>query len=637
MIKRKDRIVPFGDVKIEKKAYDLSNIRKEDIRKEIKNYLITIFPFLSQGLEYVNFKVPPTESGDAVGYIKYNDGTKEFVIPLIIEENNLKEPNIAIYNNKAIPIDKEYMEYMLDSHSPEAMVNDNELPGNMQYITQSGLFQPEDGGQYKRASRIYGISVEEDINNPYHYIGALLKKAEHGQIYTEDGVMLTASEMLMAVKEAEDNRTNAGMSFIGQDKEVVDLPQVQKITESGKYQSVMIGRRVMDGAVYTDLLNLSGGRIKKSLFIQLLNAKQSPSLEVQRVGGSRNIEDNSWWGYGDAHGSGYYGDVERWDISDRMKPLTDIERESVAFVQKKAEKKEDGKEEMDYDLTVPCYIETIENIMRGEDGGERVMIIHARSYEDNAMYRLIVTNKINEGRIVKQEKLKNTVFGYLEDPASKVLLIPETWQALVLPSVKKPLDGLEEGADKIAQQISDRYPNRMNIINRGNGIYNITVSDKENVIKHGDMSKNAALLVANYYTGQESADISEYVCDHNYAFSGTIKTASPTCMKYPRIFKYRGHYNEMAKELNNDPFMKSAGIEESIDKMVGVDTAIDDEKIETTNVLQLLDDVISRISELLMMARLGKSQISESILNRALYANVKMSNEIRGLSSSYAS
>ena len=49
-----------------------------------------------------------------------------------------------------------------------------------------------------------------------------------------------------------------------------------------------------------------------------------------------------------------------------------------------------------------------------------------------------------------------------------------------------------------------------------------------------------------------------------------------------------------------------------------------------------MDNVISKIGELLLMARLGKNDISESIASRALYAMVKLSNEIRGMANANA-
>ena len=630
MIKRKHISEPFESVTIDKKAYDLSNIEPDRFRKEIKNYVENLYPFMSAGLQYVNFKKPPDDNGDAIGSIQYIGSGIEITIPIIVEENNMKEPTVGIYNNHIIPLDKEYIDYVIESPEYGEQIRENELPANMQYITQSGLFQNSNAGVYKSASVVSTI-FDEDPSNPYHYYGAVLKKASDNTIEICDNIYCDSASMLKYIKEAEDN-PKTSPSSMGSDKRVVDMPTVQKLTDSGRYRNVMMGGDVIAADVMCNLFSIEGGKTKALAY-------RGNSMGLQSPMSPNDVKESSEsWGYGDAYGSGYEGDNDvRWTLGESTDKIDDTLNRYIIFVRPSAIKANSGDMVSDISMSSPYKIHMMESVNYG-DSGEPAKILFAESLNNGSRYKFILTDRVGDVRKIDNEKLKNSNLKYLYDEIEDIYLVPENYKIKILPSDKKEMDGYKDGYTKMVREISESYPNTMSIIDKGAGMYTINVEGDGAEYKYANVSDKSALLLANYYTGQSLPSMSGYKTDHAYAFSGDISKTAVDRTGMSTLKKYKGEFGKLAEMMNgyNEDIKKVADIGETVDNLVGIEASIDDEHIDTSNVLQLMDNVISKVGELLLMARLGKNDISESIASRALYAMVKLSNEIRGMSNTNA-
>lgn len=616
---------PFAGIETTKLAYDLSNVEPENYRKEIKNYLQSLYPFLTSGLQYVNYKKPPDEEGNAIGFIEHDKNGVKLTIPIIIEEKTLKEPTIAIYNGRTVPLDKEYLEYVIDTPEYGEQVKDDELPADMQYITQSGLFQSHDAGCYKNAEQVVGVIYDEDRDNPYHYSGSILKKAANNTISVEENVYHTSSEMLKTIKAAEDYATAKqceGMSF---SKKATEVPVVQKISDTGRYSSVMIGGKIRPAMVFGDLFRIEGGDAKTLVVTgengNMLN--ESPSVDAEP-------NEAPAWGYGDAYGTGFQSDWAR----NYDKPIAPQEASMRHMVFERAVKGKDDKNRpiSGYtQLSIPYYVDMVEDISYGDT--EKATVIHAKSLGDGSRYKFIITDKVGDIKKVDAEKLKNSGMRYLYSNIEDAYLVPATYDIKLLGINKQNLDSYKDGYTDLVKELEAEYPNKMSIIDKGAGIFTINVESDRSTIKHADVSSNAALLIANYYTGNSFNKIASYKANTTYAFKGDIDMHAPNRDNVKSLNAYRGEYRKLAENISglSEEVRKVADISPVVDDLVGIDSALDDENVDTTNVLQTLDNVIGRVGELLLMSRLGKNDISESILARALHALVRLSNELRGM------
>ena len=631
MMKRKKGIQPFESVKVEKLAYDLSNVEPEEYRKEIKRYIQNLYPYMASGLQYVNFSSPPNDEGNAIGSIVFDSDGVEITIPIIMEEKVLKEPTVGICKGKVVPLDKNYLEYAIDYPEYGEQISENELPENMQYITQNGLFQGSDTGQFKRAS-VVGTIFEEDIDNPYHYYGTILSKTAENRLEVKDMLYCNSSEMLAILRESEefqDKNANEDKSISG-DRRIIDVPSTRKITDSGYYRNVMAGGKTVPMDVHANLFSIEGGKTK-SLGHTYGEGDHSLTCNTESTGS----DNRGMWCYGDAYGSGYVGEErDKYRIELMSGTPMDAQGWHIVFSRPVAIKRSDGYRQEAQSLSSPYKVNSVETLTYGPSG-EKAMVMMVKSLNDDNHYKLIITDAVSEIKKVDSEKLKNSNLRYLGDNGEDVYMVPENYLICILPNSMRQFDGQNSGYASIVREIEKDYDNNMSIVDKGSGKYTVNVSNGDTETNHRDVSKNAALLLANYYTGQKHASISEYKTDGLYAFKGDIAPRMPNRIGASILSKYAGEYKSLAIYIDNlgDDLKKSAEIGDLVDKITGIEKTVDDEHIDTSNALQLIDNVISKIGEMLLMSRIGKNNLSESILSRALYAMVKMSNEIRGLSS----
>jgi hypothetical protein len=623
MIKRKHTQEPFESVAVDKHAFDMSNVKPERLRKEIKEYLESLYPFMAAGLQYVNFKKSPDADGNAVGSIDYNGNGVNITIPIILEEHNLKEPTLGIYDNRIVPLDKEYLDYIVDYPEYGEQVKENELPANMQYIMQSGLFQSPDSGVYKSASKIVGTIFDEDACNPYHYYGTILKRAADHDVTVEEGVYCESAEMLSMLKEANDANKNEPHTMIGKDERLNKAPVVRKITDSGVYRNVFIGGEVCSACVMCDAFSVvPGEKVKSLVFAQKPYGSELDSGEEHKA---------PEWGYGEAMGSGYADKINHWEMGgEYYVDSEDPQGCHIFFIDRKPYIASLGSNGIRY--STPYYVERDESLNYGDDG-KKVRALLVKDME-KASHMFIISEHAAEVRKIDGEKLKENGLGHLYEENLDYYLVPATHEIKEIKGKKVPLTTAADGYRDIVEKVSEDYPNTMILINKGANLHTVTVSDSVTMRKHADVSSNGALLLANYYTGSEKSNISEYVPEHPYQFSGDITKKAANRAGLQNLSEYRGEFRKLAEHIKAYVGLdKVADIGATVDKLVGVETSIDDEWMDTNNVLHLMDNVISKIAELLLMARLGKNDISESILGRAMYAIVKLSNDVRGASS----
>lgn len=635
MIKRKHESEPFENVSTDKRAYDMSTVEPDKIRKEIKNYIENLYPFMSAGLQYVNFNKSPDADGNAIGSIDYEGQGIKLTIPIIMEEHNLKEPTIGIYNKHAIPIDKEYIEYIIDYPEYGEQVSEDELPANMQYILQSGLFNNESPNVSKQAEVAIGTIFEEDPDNPYHYHGTILKLSADNSVRVDEGGYYNAAEMLKLTKqavEAKDILVDKNVMVVGKDERIGSAPKVSKITDSGMYRNIFLGGEVSPAYVICNTFNIEPNGVSKSLVFKIDNSDDDESSIIDRI---REIRYPKW-GYGDAFGSGYMDAIDPYIInSDYLRQIKDPQGKDIVIL--RGNKTYRGLISIGTSYSAPYHVDQQETLTYG-DAGDKALVLYVTNM-DKIPLCFIISDKTAEISEIDPDKLKHSSIGHLyDDKISKYIIVPAEYMIRVIRGVRNELTNVYDGYRGIVEKVSEDYPNTMEIINKGKNLYTINVSDGDTVIKHADVSSNGALLLANYYTGNDKSNISGYAYEQPYQFNGDISKRACDRRGLELLNEYRGEFKKLAEHISSYKHYKGidkiADISGTVDKLVGIDTSLDDEWISTNDVLHLLDTVIGKIAELLLMARLGKNDISESILGRAMYAMVKLSNEIRGASSS---
>lgn len=633
MLKRKIVQEPFDSVKI-KHAFDMSDIEPENLRKEIKDYILNLYPFMASGLQYVNFKKAPDADGNAVGSIEYSKDGVLISIPIILDEYDLKEPTVGIYNNEVIPLDKEYLEHRLDYSEYGEQIKENELPANMQYITQTGLFQGSNPGVYKKAEEgIVGSIFKEDPNNPYHYYGTLLKRAADNTLSIDDDVYYKSAEMLVAQKLKEGKGPHTSIS---KDEALGKAPQVRKIVDDGEYRNVFIGGEVKPAYVLTSTFSIAPGVSTGSYaFAKGLDESQEhitrPTFDIRdRWDGPRHYDSytNREWCYGDIYGSGYVEKFYSFAISRYMDREPKDLLGNYILIERRGNV-DDGPDKIH--LSIPYYVDKIESVIYGDKGIETTAMF-VTDPESNKLC-FIISDYAAEVMKINKDKLREVGLGHLFEGMYEYYLIPVTEKMVSIRGIKKDATSAVDGYSGIVEKVSSEYPNSMVLINKGTNLHTITVSDGVNMTKHADVSSDGALLLANYYTGGDSESINDYTPEVRYQFNGDISKVAIDRTGVDLLERHRGEFRKLAEHIKQDDMLsKVADIEEAVNKLVGVEESIDDEWIDTNNVLHLIDNAISKVAELLLMSRLGKNDISESILGRAMYALVKLSNEIRGVS-----
>lgn len=636
MIQRKTKEEePFSKVKIEKLAYDLSDVEPENYRKQIKAYITSLYPFLSSGLQNVNYKKQPDEEGNAIGTIAYENNGISLTIPIIIDEYNLKEPTVAIYNGNIVPLDKEYLDYVVDDPEYGEQVSENELPANMQYLTQSGLFQDSDSGMYKGSS-ILSTVFEEDEDNPYHYRGSILKRASDNTISIDQDIYCGASDMLKMIKEAESNRDKYVHACMSSNEKVASAPVVQKITDSGTYKSVMLDGKVQACTVLSDLFNIEGGSTK-SLAIE--DKDGNGNISAPMGFGQEAISQSPKWGYGDAYGAGYFSDSCYIGDYGKLTP-DECTMRNIMFERSTSEKHSNySNEKKEY--SAPYYVDMVENVSYGD--GEQAKILFVRAMDSNkdsngTKLRFLISDKTAEIKKIDKDKLKNSELRYLYNDNEDIYVVPATYNILDIGNNRVSLDGYKDGYTNMIHDLAEKYPNKMTVINKGANLYTINVDSDNASQKYANINGDSALLLANYYTGNAHNSMREYQPDMAYLFDGDITKKAIDRSAITPLSRHKGEYRKFASYLRSldEETQKVAEIETIADSLVGTDAVIDDEHIDTTNIMETIDSVIRKVGELILMARLGKNDLSESILSRAIYALVKLSNELRGMANANA-
>ncbi|MDP3013040.1 MAG: hypothetical protein Q8M92_02275, partial [Candidatus Subteraquimicrobiales bacterium] len=413
-----------------------------------------------------------------------------------------------------------------------------------------------------------------------------------------------------------------------------------KITDSGKYKSVMIGGKVVAACVLNNLFAVEGGSTKP-LSICYPRVSETPIINnffSKSVHGER--ASSYPWCYGDVYGAGYLGQVNMWSLHEMIlkHDFDELTGKHISFARAAAEKGEDSSWVSEtVVLSSPYLVDRVENIHYGDEG-RMASVMYLRSLNNNTDYVFIVSDKTAEIRKVNADAMRDGAFKYTDSKAD-VYIVPESYDVVVLGPQKKTADNYVNNYSSQVREIEKDYPNNMAIINKGANLYSVNVSTPNDEFNHKDVSANAALLLANYFTGEKLANINDYKFEHTYAFKGNYDRRVPDRSKITKTAKmFKGDFKKLAETIKGwyGDSQKIAGIDELTDRLTGVDDVIDDEHLDTTNMLQLIDNIITKLGELLLMSRLGKNEISESILSRALYANMKISNEIRGMSSTNA-
>jgi hypothetical protein len=639
---------PFaGHKNIVKKAYDITNVNPSQYRSTIERYVWDKFPFLSDGMGTVNFKKIDADSRDAVGTITYKRGNVEFVIPIIVDGGELKEPDIAIYNDKVIPIDRGYMEWEIEhSNDPGEGVGYTDATSEMDNLTpQSGLF--EGGENYVNKSAEYviiGKILHEDKKTPYHYKGTILKLAHDGTLSTQD-IYGNAEDMAKYKehplrKQAKDADTPSAAKYLADDPRVQEMPIVKEISEPGAYSNVLMGGVIVPAVVTNDLFMIERtGKSGNAYVVQDMTTTghSSPCCAPDDNTAPKNWEAQKW-GFGKVYGSGFIGSWSStlYDIAKKVN-LSDLIGIQGKLIMFQREKKDKAKGSSGFigtitETSIPYYVERVESVMVGAKGLP-LTAIHVKSIEDNNAYLFIITEEVGTPVLVNKQKLRGSQLRFL-DSYKDVYLVPATYDIREIIGNRVKLNPVDEDYRSIIRSIAKDYPGVMTVEMKDIDNYSIkTADDKTGVNVYKNVSKDGADLLLNYYAGLPFGQNIKTASQYNYRPSDKITWDYG---KVTFLGNYKGEFRKLATWINekaSEPMRKMADIETAVNDMIGLEQIEDNGTGEERGIILQMNKVIHDVGQMLLYARIGKIDMSEPILSKAMNALTKLINEMRGTNS----
>jgi hypothetical protein len=616
--------------------------------KQISEYMADAFPYLSAGLRDTQFRAIDEDSGSAVGYTVWEDNGISMVIPIIIEDYKLKEPNLAKYKDKIIPLDENYISMIrtTDGQVGEIDKPDEDMNIDLDYISQGGLFSLEDGhvkvsalketldrlkdvyarenikisdkidkyiktgsaSNIRPSDPILAASFTELEDRPYHYNAEILKRASDGRLYHETKNGIGAAEMKRISglnKIAEVDGEDVEWVTLEKDKSIKNAPVLKKITDTGEYDVIMDGDLV-SCYVVSNLISIWEGK---------------PSSEAIAV--EKDTDSGRRWIYGNVFGSqpepSNYGRPELMTM-----PLVKVEDNQDAM----------GKIiiiKLGNDITVPYKVIQCQNVKMGANG-EDVESYRMESLHDGT--RAVIWLHKNVQEILKADKKKLKEYGYTIWGDDEVYIIPATAKIFQLNAQdRRESNDIRGGYEKYVKKIASNYDTTMEIIKTDYNDYVINVSGSENK-NYSGLNKEAALLIANHYTGSDHKNIGDYNYFMEYPIlkraSDSKKTNKPADIT--PLNKYRNEWIKTASILSSLPqaIKKHADVEGIVNDLVGIEITDESNVGDINKIISLVERLVSQVGELLLLARMGKTELPEDVLAKSFKALTELCIALHG-------
>ncbi len=656
----------FKDIVVKTAVLDLTNDRPDQWREEIREYISNKYPFLTAGLKEVKYNKIDESTGDAIGSIVWMEGNTSMTIPVIIENNILKDIDAAIYQNKVIPISESFILSEVEKNQEMGQTEEtNDVSDEIEFLTEGGLFDVSDQTGIKVAATIStvarvrnlldsrGVKLPENIENlikegvakgkndedrilvikrreipekPYHFSGIMLKQASDGK-YKIERFEMSAEDFNKIAGFVEggcvydsnsdsdclDNRTTKYVSMI-LDKQLKDMPKIKKITESGNYQYILfngIGKR---GVVVTDPL-------------KIWETGKSRALAVsENTSALHETNDPREWIYGEVYGgSDDYENLKTKSQGYYFGGMTPVDLQNVQ-----------GKDiifEASRTITLPYRVEEVTKTRLAKDGRE-IVLYYLKSYHDGSHATVWLNSGIDKVTKADTEKMIAQGLGAIVRPGRDIYLLPEYYRPIFLPGKRIKDSKIKSQVSDIMKNIQTDYPIKTAIEMVDMDEYRVTVRNGSRKIFDETMKKEASLLVANYFTGQNADRIEDYDPSDIYLskYAGNIKDIEPKhYVDLSAMDKYRGDFIKTASILWREwPIEKDAEIENVINGLISAEYADKKNIVNSEELLELLSKTLNKIGNVLLLSRMSKTHLSEPILTKAFKAITGLISDIKG-------
>jgi len=642
----KRELLPFDNMKLAEVDIDKSDDMKW--ADEIDEYMQETFPSMQEHFYSVIFEKKDPEAGDAIGKVIYENGDITFYIPILIEAFKMKEPDIALYEGKAIPLDENYINGFIGQSEEmgEIMKNYNQsdssdflgsifevtptsqngnpmhgkfgakaLPETIEKVKEAFLSMPKkmkisDRAEniIKNAESIYGTKVTDYIKVasasglPYHYDGAIMSKDHFGNFTIKQ--FDNAPEYKLAEEMLNDPAvSNDEFLHITEDA-FKDTPMgIRKLTESGK-ADIMDGEGMVNAVVISNPPLVEGGKARHN-FAQAEKDHRAPN-------------EGQIWQYGKLHGvpTGSLKDCYSAIDVENVKDNLDM-NSWVVFRVGDA-------------ISAPYKVLKYENYAIGENS-EKTELVDVENIDGNS-FRFWMNRPLLKAIKANKQKLESGKYRSITDTKYDIIAIPSGIEFFKLKGKRtEPVEAIYKVKEMINDKIAS-FPATIKLIHNAGDNYDIIVSSK----KHGeyvyeDFDKYAAELVARNFMGPVS--LGEIKVGEEIEIMSDVPAEKRA--GYP-LGANRGELVKFAGWLRNNEYIqkvcrqKEASIEDLANDLIGVEY-VDEGNIEDAKTkIPAILETLSMIGELLLSARFGKVDLEESVLKKAFKSLTAVANEIMG-------
>ena len=642
----------FPEMTIKTAGLRLNKEKPNGWRKAIDNYMVEKFPSLAESMSSVNFKNINESEGDAVGEIIYSRGVKA-IVPIIIEDFQLKDVDLAIVKNRVVPFSEEYMGMLAEGALSigEEVEKDKRLSDGMSFISsifddteydwegnpmgyKMAMMKPETLEKVRSVfdeiswnvpiaqtlktaeavnfrDKLLDIVAEEDPDNIYHYSGMTLSKTASGELKTDviyvDGVELAKlqSSLQKTASDLMGDAREPGVDAL--EIKPIDLSsrevEVKKATKTGIYKK-MFGNNTVDGV----FVNIN----PPSLIPGTPATKSYAVGNILGHGGEGNKDAIQFWVNGDIFVSGKADiDLSPWKGARVDKDNTvDLIGRYIVF-------------NINGSYSEPYLVERAENPHIMDEVSSKRLLLDVQNL-DGKEVRLWVLPEIKEvAKVNKENMIKN---GYAHEAGynGDIYAVPGSYTIISLPSQKRNPITPEEIASTLTKEASDEDTKTFSIKDLHSEIYSVNID--------GDVSyltKTAALLYARHYIDDSILSLDEIETKGQpYLY----KEASHVNPALSILDKNRGEWIKLASILDRNRAMleKVADMDSMVSQLVGIDLLDDSSNIDTEEFLSQLTDMIDRVGQLLILARAARIDLSEYALTKAFKALSQLVTDIRG-------
>jgi len=640
---------------VKKAALEVSLENEEAWKKDIDEYVNNKYQELSSGLRGVNFKRTKEESGDAVGEIVYNSGGVNFIIPIILEDFKLKEPDVGIMGNKVIPVDSGFIEWISSRNSQSGEIVDteddlttdmsflqsifddtvinnegapvgqsikaaalnstmdniskfiSELPSEVPNIKKIADIVKSATSKYPTNDSPLDIILEEDIDNPYHYFGAILEKDASGNLFVKEGYYShqDVDDLGVLTRNESDIIDPKGCDI---NKLAAEIPIVGKISESGRHDQV-VGFDYDLGYI---CINVVSG-----LFPLFGEIDQSKSLAVgeerrAQVDGRFIEEERCSWMFGDLYGS------KPEDVGEVL-VKTDLLHQTEKYTSKDFILGRSIYFELGDKITPPYKVLNEERSKDMSINTNR-LLIDVEDFKGKRV-RLWIMPDLTSVVKANKNKMRKNGFSTVAEFNGDIYLVPASYNIKILPETHLAAKDPKVAYKEIIRKVANEFDGTFSVSDLKDGTYSIMVDE----VEHSNMSKEAALLYSRYYINSGVEDLSDIDLDgeYNYKIAKDVD-------RWGVLDPYRGEWIKAAYLISKKSNEKLAEVESVVNDLVGIEFLDNSNIGSIEEVLSLLLNTLDRIGQLLILSRASKVELSENVLTKTFYAMTDLVNEIRG-------